>query len=336
MTLTKVLVALWLTAVLLLASLPLYAAEEAIIPDTPKIGDDVLPNATQDDSLPLPNPDGESVLKESPTTSSAPSGQLPAPKIQEALEEPGPEPSVGTDELPPPAPTPHERLQESLDAKDESLYMPRAGEEVLQIPTLYNSNVQNDVALVDIPVTNTSRPGISFSAGAEMKNYLTTLIPSWEKGVEFGFALRYYKIGTLGLWANAQWGLNYIPVVGTPASLPSGQVGAVLGGQMHDQTVRLGTMAEFGFWRRFYLVGGVFHVLGKHRFGIEPTVQAQKNYINVEGWRLGVGGEVIIYQIPHFDLGVRAYVEKDYAALVFNFTFEPAPPKRLSLNYDWN
>ena len=48
--------------------------------------------------------------------------------------------------------------------------------------------------------------------------------------------------------------------------------------------------------------------------------------------KLGFGGQYDFYVIPHGSLGLRGYIEQDYAYIGLTMSMEPAPRKRASLS----
>lgn len=187
-----------------------------------------------------------------------------------------------------------------------------------------------------------SRPAFSLIAGPVGRSYAYDFIRDTKFGVEAGVSLRLWQLSReMALYGQAVY--NWTPV---------GDL--LFAKHVTDNVYRFGVMGEYSFNRRWHLVLGLTYFRNAAEAGTEspPPPTSTSNQFEIANYnsfkqemtllkqgpkfKPGIGIQYDVYSIPHASLGVRLFFEKDYTELVFNFSFEPAPRKKLSFNYNWD
>jgi hypothetical protein len=253
-----------------------------------------------------------------------------------------PAPSLGDDALPEPS---VDRGQEK--ARNQVNKAPEDDEIFLPTPNVndnvYYAPVGSPAPRVtaddlDWRVMNTNRPAFSLYAGAALKSYSNTPVKaSFTNGYSVAASYRVLHLGQT-LFLHAYYAFSYFDV---------GDVGSV--SNVTDQTQQLGGILELAVGRRFSLFGTLlrrqanikaappkknFNALG---FPLASNAQDLSDINGVgeqPNWNLGAGFQWDFYVVPHGSIGVHVQVERSLYTLTLAMAIEPAPRKKLSLNYN--
>lgn len=179
------------------------------------------------------------------------------------------------------------------------------------------------------------RPVFSLSLGPAFRSYPSTLVEETKTGYAFGASYRAMSLGQTA-FLHLMAGLSFF------------QIGTVQGyTNLKDQTLHLGVAAEIGIGRRMSIFGTLLRRSnyltsaplepGQNRRATDPLRQGQPElqYIGEEAAiRPGLGFLYDFYVVPHGSLGVMARVEQDLAIVMLSMAIEPAPRKKMDLNFD--
>ena len=169
-----------------------------------------------------------------------------------------------------------------------------------------------------------NRPAFSLGVGGGVRSYPDTNIPDRKMGYSVAGSWRVLNIAqTVFLHAYASATLFDVGDVGPYA-------------QVKDITMHLGPMVEIGIGRRLSLYGSLLRRSNTIQAAEGPFKNPAflSNVDEPTSWQLGFGGQWDFYVIPHGSLGVRAHFERDVAVFFLTMALEPAPRKKLSLNFD--
>ena len=245
-----------------------------------------------------------------------------------------PLPSTGDDDLPPPSSSgnlgdPSLQVNRPVDAEDE-IFLPSpqqqdtvnyapSGVPLVNNNSVYDTNFRRDSVF--------DRPAFSLHAGPVVRAYATNLVTENKPGIEAGASYRLLDIGKV----------VYFHLFGAISYIKVDNVGAFKG--VRDTTYRFGGLIEAALGRKFSLFAGITRF--QNHITTAPFDQGQVRPSNIQltnvgeepYFKAGLGGQWDFYVIPHASIGARVYVEENYFSLVFTMSLEPAPRKKLSLNY---
>lgn len=292
------------------------------------------------DDLPPPS---DGTLDELPA---APEARPQAPPMADDLTADTPAPSLGGEDttLPSPSGGPAENRKNVvnnsetpdnifLPTPDSNINLAPVGNSYNSAPAAYASNDYNWQTGMN------KRPVFSLSAGGAMRNYATTLVQDMKFGYVAQLSVRLFDLGqTVFLHGFADAGFFNVGDIGIGTFGPSY-------GQVHDKTYHIGGMVEIGLGRRLSIFGSLARRWNNLTY--EPAVgpnadgiRAQRNPAMLQfigespAIQLGVGGQYDFYVIPHGSIGVQARVERDFYYVGLTMSMEPAPRKKLNLNFD--
>jgi hypothetical protein len=171
------------------------------------------------------------------------------------------------------------------------------------------------------------RPIFTAHAGMGIFNYPVTNVKENIPGANLGVSVRVFSLGqTVFLHGYASY--SWVNV---------GGVGPFF--EVKDSVTHIGAMLEIGIGRRLSLFGAILNC--NHTLRSSNDASGEFGNVNnyaptlaSEGWKPGVGLQYDFYVVPHGSLGLRAYVEQDMSLLALTMSVEPAPRKKLSLNFN--
>lgn len=288
---------------LLLAGAPAMGAEDDLPPPTDGQVDE-LPSVTE----PAPQAD----LTDGMPADSGTSEALPEPSIGKEAESP-------------------KNVVNHTETTEDNIFLPSpsGGEDIGTAPLGGGSSAAS-VDNTDWKGGLSSRPTFTLMGGIASRNYGTSLVPTNITGYSTALSARVMELGDT-LFLHGLAGFTYFPV---------GQVGGYA--DLHDKTYHLGGMLELGLGRRFSIFASAMMRWNNLTFApVKSAAEAaqrdnqQLRFVGeAKGLRLGLGVQYDFYVIPHGSLGVLARYEKDIGYVMLTMAMEPAPPKRLSLNFD--
>lgn len=278
--------------------------------------------AAEDDDLPLP----QNGMEEEVT-----------PGLQEEAS-PEPQPSLGDDALPEPSMGgPQEKLGNQVNPAPENdeIFLPApAGQESLNYAPYTAGNV---------PVSRSSesewatgmenRPIFSLHAGLGVVNYPNEAVEPNIGATTVGGSIRVFNISQT-VFLHAYGAMSWATI----GNLNSAENITVFR-NVKDRIIHVGGLLEIGIGRRLSLFGSLLR--RSHTLVSDADTTGQygnaenfaSDLVN-EGIKLGVGLQYDFYVIPHGSLGLRGHLEQDMATVTLTMALEPAPRKRLSLNFD--
>lgn len=281
---------------------------------------------------------------------------LAAPLSVHADDDSLPLPSDGTEEEVPFNPPPQE-FEESLPGAGEDALPEPMGSEGSSDNVVNNAPAEDDIFLPTpqgqpadnssyapitsgIPVSTNrdedngdwrygwnKRPVFTAHGGMSIVNYPVTGIAENIQAPIVGASVRVWDIGQT-VFLHAYGAFSWVKV---------GGVGPI--SDVKDAIVNFGPMIEVGIGRRLSLFGSILR--RNHNVKAGPDASRQFGSIDnfasqftEDKWMPGVGIGYDFYVIPHGSLGIRAHVEQDVASVMLSMSIEPAPRKRLSLNFN--
>jgi hypothetical protein len=244
-----------------------------------------------------------------------------------------PAPSLGDDALPEPS---VDRGQEK--ARNQVNKAPEDDEIFLPTPNVndnvYYAPVGSPAPRVtaddlDWRVMNTNRPAFQLYLGAGMKSYVNPSVKqTFTNGYFVGASYRVIHIAQT-LFLHAYYSFSYYDV---------GDVGSVPG--VTDQTQQMGGILELAVGRRFSLFATLLRRQASVKAApVNKQLAATRDLADINdvgeqpNWNLGAGLQWDFYVVPHGSLGVHVQVERNLYSLTLAMAVEPAPRKKLSLNY---
>ena len=175
-----------------------------------------------------------------------------------------------------------------------------------------------------------SRPAFTLDVGVASRNYPTEALPDRKQGAQAGASYRIFNLGQT-VFLHGYASIAYI------------RVGDVVNFQnVKDITYHLGGLLEVGVGRRLSLLGGL--MIRQNYLTAEPYDRTRDgdnrpNPMTQLGQvgeprtlKLGLGAQYDFYVIPHGSMGIRGYIEQDYAYVSLTLSMEPAPRKRETLS----
>jgi hypothetical protein len=171
------------------------------------------------------------------------------------------------------------------------------------------------------------RPIFTAHGGISVVNYPVTGIAENIQAATAGASVRVWDIGQT-VFLHAYGSFTWVNV---------GGVGPI--SEVKDAILNFGPMIEIGIGRRLSLYGSIL----RRNHNIKAGPDASRQFGSLENfasqfaedkWAPGLGIGYDFYVIPHGSLGIRAHVEQDIAMVALTMSIEPAPRKRLSLNFN--
>jgi hypothetical protein len=171
------------------------------------------------------------------------------------------------------------------------------------------------------------RPIFTLHGGISIVNYQVEGVAENLQAPIVGASVRVWDIGQT-VFLHAYGAFSWVNI---------GGVGPI--SEVKDAIVNFGPMIEIGIGRRLSLFGSIL----KRNHNIKAGPDASRQFGSVDNfasqitedkWMPGVGIQYDFYVIPHGSLGVRAHVEQDVALVALTMSIEPAPRKKLSLNFN--
>jgi hypothetical protein len=305
------------SVLLTLAGSPALAADDLPPPADGTL--DELPAAP--DAMPQPAPSADDLTADTPPPSLGEDTALPAPS--------GAEPESGTNVV-------------NQTETPDNIFLPAPGGDInlapvsnaaVTAPAVYSGNDS------DWHSSMSRRPVFSLAAGGAVRNYPTTLVEGMTTGYAAQASLRLFDLGQT-VFAHAFGGISMFDV----GDVGIGTFGPSYGG-VHDTTYHLGGMIEIGLGRRISLYGSIArrwnHLTYEPATGPNADgIRAQRNPAMLEfigeapSMQLGVGAQYDFYVIPHGSIGLQGRIERDFYYVGLTMSMEPAPRKKLSLNFD--
>lgn len=278
----------------------------------------------------------------------AESADAPAPDMPnlELSDEGTPAPSLGEDSLPEPS---ADRAQENAanqvnqQPADDEVFLPAPGgnDSINYAPadrgaTRYSSRDEREWQVMR------DRPIFTLYAGTAFKDYPGN--PSYANdvertrttGVTVGASVRVIDLAQT-VFAHIYFDYSWYSVgdIG-PKENPASSIA-----QVKDETFHIGPMIEIGVGRRISLFGSLLRRQARvsaDKVGVLNVDQQDVGNLVGIGekptWQLGVGLQWDFYVIPHGSLGLRGHIEQDLAMVTLALAMEPAPRKKLNLNFD--
>ncbi|MGZ3703916.1 MAG: hypothetical protein ACXVB8_12455 [Bdellovibrionota bacterium] len=244
-----------------------------------------------------------------------------------------PAPSLGDESLPEPS---VDRGQEK--AKNQVNKTPEDDEIFLPTPNV-NDNVYYAPVGTPAPrvssddldwrMLNTNRPAFSLYLGLGFKSYPNNFVKqNFTTGYFAGVSLRVLNLAQT-LFLHAYYSFSAYDV---------GDVGSIA--NVVDNTQHMGGMLELALGRHFSLFGTLLRRQALiHSTTTNPQLTGLVNQADVAdvgeppSWYLGAAAQWDLYVVPHGSIGLHFQIERDLYALTVAFAVEPAPRKKLSLNY---
>lgn len=275
----------------------------------------------------------------------------PGPSPQESLDELSgggdlPSPTLGEESaLPEPTGGPIESSKNQVNPAEtpDNIYLPNpSGGGNIDYAPVYSNSIS--------PYVNPDsewksgmmgRPIFSLNGGIALRNYATSLVEGTTNGYAVAASARVFDLGQTA-FLHGLVGASFFDVgdVGPGPAGPSY-------GSVKDRTYHVGLMGEIGIGRRLSLFGTIMRRWNDVSFDAPSGTDAQKQavlnqrnprmleYIGEKpGIKLGIGGQLDFYVIPHGSIGVQARIEKDYYYLGLAMALEPAPKKKMNLNFE--
>lgn len=271
-----------------------------------------------DDSLPLPQDGTEKEVPFNP----------PPQDFEEPL------PSIGEDALPEPMGSAgsSDNVVNNAPAEDD-IFLPapqgQASESSNYAPLSTGTpvNVSNLDEGGDWRYGWNRRPIFTAHGGMSMVNYPVEGVGENIQAPIVGASVRVWDLGQT----------VFLHVYGAFSWVKVGGVGPFT--EVKDAIVNFGPMIEVGIGRRLSLFGSILRRNHNFKTSSDPSTQfgSIDNYANQiakDKWMPGVGIQYDFYVIPHGSLGIRAHVEQDVALVALTMAIEPAPRKKLSLNFN--
>ena len=289
----------------------------AAAPSAKAVDEDILPPA--DAELPAPR-------------TTVPSVKTPNDSVLNE-DESIPAPSLGEESLPEPS---VDRGQEK--AKNQVNKPPEDDEIFLPTPNV-NDNVYYAPVGTPAPrVTSedldwrymtTNRPLFSLYGGLGLKAYPNSLVKQERTtGYLLGASLRMFSLSQIFfLHATYRFG-----------SYKLGDVGSLAG--VLDNTQQWGGMLELSLSRR---ISFFLNFLRRQALVTTTATSLSQNPANTKdalligqepSWYFGLGAQWDFYVIPHGSLGLHVEAEQDLYTVTLAMALEPAPKKKISLNYN--
>lgn len=253
-----------------------------------------------------------------------------------------PAPSLGEDSLPAPSGDSLESSKNQVNVSDapDNIYLPTpgGGNDINYAP-IHSSAGNSSSAYTGNPDEWKSgmqnRPVFSLGAGYAMRNYATTLVPGTTSGFGVNASLRLFDLGQT-VFLHAMGGASFFQV----GDVGKGEAAVSYSG-VSDKTYHAGAMLEIGIGRRLSLFGTLMRRWNDIGFNpasglaLAQRDPAQLQYIGEEpSIKPGIGGQYDFYVIPHGSIGVQARLEQDYFYLGLSMALEPAPRKKMNLNFE--
>lgn len=170
--------------------------------------------------------------------------------------------------------------------------------------------------------TSWDRPAFQMFVGPAAKSYPTVLVPDAAPGASAGLSVRVMSLGQT-VFLHALGSISWF------------RVGPVRDwANVRDITYHLGGALEFALGRKFSVLGAITRRWND--IFTDNSYQDERQLANIgeeARLKIGLGAQYDFYVIPHGSLGARLYGEKDYALLSLIMAIEPAPQKKMSLNY---
>jgi len=271
-----------------------------------------------------------------PADTTAPTPTVPTPGVSGnpatnplSEDESIPAPSLGDEALPEPS---VDRGQESTKnqvnrpPEDEDIYLPTPNvNDNINYAPVGPSAPRVTSGDSDWRANSETRPIFSAYAGVGQKTYDNTLVTSnYTSGSTVAVSVRLISIAQSA----------FLHLYGAYSWYSLGNVGSV--NNVKDETMHAGPMLEFGLGRRFSLFGSVLRrqSIVNADFGPNRNLNDIGNIGQQANWQLGLGAQWDFYVVPHGSLGLHAHLEQDLYCLMITMAIEPAPRKKLSLNFD--
>jgi hypothetical protein len=285
----------------------------------------------------LPPPQGGS-LDELPSS--------PEPQAPLAEDNDTPAPSLGDQDLPAPNGGPAEKNSNQVNRSNapDNIYLPTpAGNNDINYAPVgsLNSSADYSGSSDEWKQGLSTRPIFSLSAGVASRNYATVLVPNAATGYGVGMSIRLFDVGQT-VFVHGLVDVHFITV----GDIAPGKAGPTYS-NLRDKTYHLGGMLEIGLGRRFSLFGTLMRRWNTISYdapsGDDSHIQAvlaqrdpaQLQFIGeVPSIRPGIGGQYDFYVIPHGSMGVQARLEQDFVYVGLTMSLEPAPRKKMSLNFE--
>jgi hypothetical protein len=284
------------------------------------------PAMAADDDLPPPS-NGE--VEEMPS--------LADPAPQDSVDDAMPAPSLGSESLPEPTvgaevESPQNQVNK-LESTDDNIFLPSpsGGDDIGMAPLgPVGGNVVSSSIDSEWKSSLSKRPIFTFLGGVGLRNYATTAVPDLVTGYSVGTSIRVWDLGQT-LFLHGLAGFTYFPI-GTVGAYPD----------VHDKTYHLGGMLELAIGRRISIFGSFlqrrnFITFAPAKTDVERVQRSptQLQYIGEKPkWQLGLGVQYDFYVVPHGSLGIMGRIERDMTMILLTMAIEPAPRKRLSLNFE--
>lgn len=269
----------------------------------------------------------------------APRSSLPATKTpgDNAVlneDESIPAPSLGDDALPEPS---VDRSQEK--AHNQVNKAPEDDEIFLPTPNVNDNVYYAPVGTAaprvsaddhDWSMLSTNRPAFSLYTGLAFKSYANTLVKqNFTNGYLLGASYRLINLGQT----------VFFHLFYSFSTYSIGDVGSV--SQVVDNTQQMGGMLELAIGRRLSLYG----TLARRQANVtslppDPIYRPNENIADLAdvgeqpAWQLGAGLQWDFYVVPHGSIGVHLQVERDLYAVTLAWAIEPAPRRKLNLNFN--
>jgi len=278
-----------------------------------------VPRAFAEDDLPAPG-SGEEV-------------PVAEPSAQEALPDFGASDSLGDaaipagDALPEAVGNPaKESNQVNRTAENDDIFLPTPNVQDNVNYTPLGSPISSRTTLGDSDwrIGMNNRPAFSLQLGGAMRNYGTDLVPGNVPGGSVAASWRVLNIAQT-VFLHAYVSGTFFKV-GDVAAYPN----------VMDFTLHVGPMVEVGIGRRLSLYGSLLRRSNTVTAGDSPYKNsAMLDYVDEpSAFQLGFGAQWDFYVVPHGSLGARVHVERDMAMFYLTMAIEPAPRKKLSLNFN--
>jgi hypothetical protein len=284
------------------------------------IGSAHLAHGAEDD-LPAPSDGVEQEL----TPNANPPAQEPFPDFN-ASEEALP-PAPGSSPFPEPSANPgsDSNVVNKADASDD-IFLPTPGVQdnvnyaPLGSPVTSRTNFDDN----DWRMGMNNRPAFSFGIGGAVRNYVDSRTKN-TPGAMISGSWRVINIAqTVFLHAYASASVYRLGDLGPYSAV-------------QDITLHMGGLLEIGIGRRLSLYGSLMRR--------SNTISATPNSLYPDANQLalvdeptkmtfGAGVQWDFYVVPHGSLGARVHLEQDIAMFMLTMAIEPAPRKRLTLNYE--
>jgi hypothetical protein len=285
--------------------------------------------AFAEEDLPAPSEEEAPPVASSPNT--APS--TPAAAEDDAI----PAPTLGDDSLP------EASSDQGLENSQNQVNVPPVEDDVFLPTPNVNDNIRYAPATSGGGRSNEdydwrsvleNRPAFSLYGGLGYKGYPTELVTTNNSsGVIVGASYRVINLAqTLFLHAYIDY-----------AWYKLGQVGSM--NLVSDETLHVGGMVEMAAGRHFSIIGSLLRrqaMVQSFKYQGSDAIEHNQNVADLGGigekptWYFGLGVQWDFYVIPHGSVGLRAHLEQDLFSLTLAFAMEPAPPKKLDLNFNDN